>query len=63
MIKELIHDPILLARKSEVATKEDLQLAQDLLITHRFALKDIEKAYEIFENKLDGVIKIAVTTE
>ncbi len=33
------------------------------LITHRFALKDIEKAYEIFENKLDGVIKIAVTAE
>ena len=33
------------------------------LITHRFALKDIEKAYEIFENKLNGVIKIAVTTE
>ncbi|MBP3697473.1 MAG: alcohol dehydrogenase, partial [Clostridia bacterium] len=33
------------------------------LITHRFSLKDIEKAYEIFENKLDGVIKIAVTTE
>ena len=30
------------------------------LITHRFALKDIEKAYEIFENKIDGVIKIAV---
>lgn len=31
-----------------------------VLITHRFALKDIEKAYEIFENKLDGAIKIAV---
>ena len=90
MIKELIHDPILLSRKSETATKEDLQVAQDLLdtltahkdgcgcdeilslieqgkidttplITHRFALKDIEKAYEIFENKLDGVIKIAIT--
>ena len=30
MIKDLIHDPILLARKSEVATKEDLQVAQDL---------------------------------
>ena len=30
------------------------------LITHKFALKDIEKAYDIFENKLDGVIKIAV---
>ena len=33
------------------------------LITHRFALKDIEKAYDIFENKLDGVIKIAITNE
>ena len=33
MIKELIHDPILLSRKSEVATKEDLQVAQDLLDT------------------------------
>ncbi len=31
------------------------------LITHRFALKEIEEAYRIFENKLDGVIKIAVT--
>jgi len=28
-----------------------------------FALKDIEKAYDIFENKLDGVIKIAITNE
>ena len=33
MIKELIHDPILLARKSEKATIEDLQVAQDLLDT------------------------------
>lgn len=33
MIKELMHDPIFLARKSEVATKEDLQVAQDLLDT------------------------------
>lgn len=31
------------------------------LITHKFKLKDIEKAYEIFENKLDNVIKIAIT--
>ena len=30
------------------------------LITHRFALRDIEEAYQIFENKLDGVIKIAI---
>ena len=33
MIKELIHDPIFLAVKSEVATKEDLPVAQDLLDT------------------------------
>ena len=33
MIKELIHDPIFLAEKSEIATKEDLQVAQDLLDT------------------------------
>lgn len=30
------------------------------LITHRFKLEDIEEAYQIFEDKLDGVIKIAV---
>lgn len=33
MIKEIIHDTIFLAGKSEIATKEDLQLAQDLLDT------------------------------
>ena len=33
MIKDLIHDPILLEKKSEVATKEDLQVEQDLLDT------------------------------
>ena len=33
MIKEVMHDPIFLAGKSEVATKEDLQVAQDLLDT------------------------------
>ena len=31
------------------------------LITHRFKLVDIEEAYRIFENRLDGVIKIAIT--
>ena len=38
MVKELMHDPIFLAGKSEVATKEDLPIAQDLLdtlIAHR----------------------------
>ena len=33
MIKELIHDPILLGRPSDVATKADLQVARDLLDT------------------------------
>ena len=33
MIKALMHDPIFLAGKSEIATKEDLQIAQDLLDT------------------------------
>ena len=33
MVKELMHDPIFLAGKSEVATKEDLQVAKDLFDT------------------------------
>ena len=33
MVKEVVHDPILLGAKSEPATKEDLQVAQDLLDT------------------------------
>jgi len=33
VVREIIHDPILLAMKSEKATIEDLQVAQDLLDT------------------------------
>ena len=33
MVKELIHDPIFLARKSTAAGKEDLETARDLLDT------------------------------
>ena len=33
MIKEIIHDPIFLGGKSETATKEDIQVARDLLDT------------------------------
>ena len=33
MVKEVMHDPIFLALKSEAATSEDLQVAQDLLDT------------------------------
>ena len=31
------------------------------LITHRFPLSQIMEAYRIFENRLDGVVKIAIT--
>lgn len=30
------------------------------LITHRFLLTKIEEAYRVFENRLDGVIKVAI---
>ena len=33
MVKPIVHDPLLLARKSAPAGKEDLQTAQDLLDT------------------------------
>ena len=33
MVKEVVHDPILLGAKSEPATKDDLQVARDLLDT------------------------------
>ena len=38
MVKELIHDPIFLAQRSQIATAADLQAAQDLadtLVFHR----------------------------
>ncbi len=36
------------------------KLNTEPLITHTFTLPDIEKAYHIFENKLDNVIKNAI---
>ena len=33
------------------------------LITHRFPLSKIEDAYRIFENKIDGVIKVAIVNK
>ena len=30
------------------------------LITHHFALKDIEEAYRLFSNRMDGVLKVAI---
>lgn len=40
---------------------EQGQIDTTPLITHFFALDDIERAYTLFENRLDGVIKVAVT--
>ena len=36
MVRELMHDPFFLARKSAPATKEDLEVARDLLETLEF---------------------------
>ncbi len=33
MVKELVHDPLLLARPSQPATREDLETARDLMDT------------------------------
>ena len=33
------------------------------LITHTYALEDIEAAYDLFENRRDGVIKVAIKME
>ena len=38
----------------------DGQIDTTPLITHRFLLRDIEEAYRVFENRLDGVVKVAV---
>lgn len=39
---------------------EEGKLDTTPLITHEFALKDIEEAYRLFENREDGVIKAAI---
>jgi alcohol dehydrogenase len=31
------------------------------LVTHRFKLEDIERAYDLFANQRDGVMKVAIT--
>jgi threonine dehydrogenase-like Zn-dependent dehydrogenase len=31
------------------------------MVTHRFKLEDIEKAYELFSHQRDGVLKVAIT--
>jgi threonine dehydrogenase-like Zn-dependent dehydrogenase len=39
---------------------EEGKIDTSLLITHSFSLSRIEEAYRIFENKEDGVIKVAI---
>ena len=36
------------------------KISTEFLITHKFAVDDIKKAYEIFEHKQDGCLKIAI---
>ena len=43
-----------------LALIEQGKIDTTLLITHKFPLAEIEDAYRIFENKLDGVIKVAI---
>lgn len=63
MILELIHDLIFLAGKSEIATKEDLQIAQDLLntlVVHKERcvgmaanMIDVKNALSLFSTRVD----------
>ena len=41
---------------------EQGQLDTTPLITHRYPLADIAAAYDLFEHKRDGVIKVAITS-
>ena len=41
--------------------RDGTKLNTEPLITHTYPLSKIDEAYELFENKRDGVIKIAVT--
>ena len=41
---------------------EDGKIDTTPLITHRFPLERIEEAYHVFENRLEGVIKVAITS-
>lgn len=46
-------------RLMEVIESERVDLKP--LVTHRFKLNEIETAYELFANQLDGVLKVAIT--
>ncbi|WP_102960328.1 NAD(P)-dependent alcohol dehydrogenase [Mangrovicella endophytica] len=46
-------------RLMEVVASDRVDLTA--LVTHRFSLAEIETAYELFANQLDGVLKVAIT--
>ena len=49
-------------RDSEETLKLNAEgkLDTEPLITHTYPLSQIDEAYELFENKRDGVIKVAI---
>ena len=57
MVKELIHDPFLLSRKSVPATKDDLDTAQDLLDT---LLAHRESCVGMAANMIGVLVRIIV---
>ena len=71
MVKELVHDPILLARKSQPAGREDMQVVEDLMDTFAAHRKicvgmaanmiGIHKNIIIFDN--DGVPMVMLNPE
>jgi threonine dehydrogenase-like Zn-dependent dehydrogenase len=44
-----------------MATVEAARFDPAALVTHRFALDDIEAAYDLFAHQRDGVLKVAIT--
>lgn len=40
--------------------QQELKNMSNPLVTHTYPLASIDEAYELFENKRDGVIKVAV---
>ena len=71
MVRELIHDPIFLAQKSEPATAEDIPIAQDLVDTLTFhaqtcvgmAANMIGKTKRIIAFDCDGNILVMFNPE
>ena len=57
MVRELVHDPVFLARKSQTAGREDLQTAQDLLDT---LLAHLETCVGMAANMIGSTKRIIV---